>query len=104
MIAIARARPRGPSRALEGLAWVGLLAGLLACAVASSAAPSGLVHAAFGPQDFTAWATAICGAIGALTAALNGLAIALHRWGKAPRAGRRPRPTAPEPPDHEDDT
>lgn len=71
-------------RALEGAAWVGLFASLLAVALAAGM-PAGRLEYAMGPADLTAWVTAICSAVGALTAALNGLAIAIHRWGRAPR-------------------
>jgi hypothetical protein len=92
---------RAPATALERLAWAGLIAGLLLCASAASlglAPPppaAVLLVGAFGPADLTGWAQAICGAIGALTAALNGVAIVWHRWGKPPRKPRR-RAAAPD--------
>jgi hypothetical protein len=92
MIAIAAAS-RQSSRALEGLAWVGLTFGLLAIAVVVAGLPVRTVHAAaFGPQDLTAWASAICSAVGAATAALNAIAIAWHRWGRRPRRSRKKTP------------
>jgi hypothetical protein len=89
--------PTSPaSRALERLAWLGLLAGLTAAGAAAGAPRRPAVaYAAFGPQDLTAWVTAICGSIGALTAALNGLAIVVRRWGRPPRP-RKPRPKGPD--------
>lgn len=79
------------SRALEGLAWMGLLAGLLLVTSALSLPPpsSGRVALmAMTPDQLTAWTQAIVGAIGMITAALNGLAIAWHRWGKPARKSR----------------
>lgn len=84
------------SRALESMSWAGLIAGLLLIASASSLPARPVAYAAFGPSDLTAWTQAICTAIGLVTAAVNGLAIAIHRWGRPPRKGRRPPPPAPE--------
>lgn len=83
--------PRGrSSRALEGMSWVGLIAGLLLIASASClpAPRRPVAYAAISPAEFTAWVQAICTAVGLLTATANGLAIAIHRWGKP---ARRPR-------------
>lgn len=68
-------------RALEGLAWLGLVCGTVACASLVARGPRTVyIHAAgASPEQFTAWVQAICAAIGALTAAANGLAIAIHR-------------------------
>lgn len=95
MIAIAPHRPASrTARALEGLAWLGLCAGLMACAVTASgaAASPSPPYAAMTSQEFLGWAQAIAQAIGVLTAAANGLAIAWHRWGKPIRQPRRNRP------------
>ncbi len=78
------------SGGLERLAWLGLAAGLCAVwAAASGARPCVIGYAALSPQDFTAWVTAICSAIGAATAAANGVAIVIHRWGRKPRKPRK---------------
>lgn len=77
---------------LEALAWVGLVFGVLAMASAALG-PTGCLpgSACLTPQDFSAWVTAICSAVGAVTAAANGVAIVVHRWGRKPRKPRKPR-------------
>lgn len=73
---------------LELAAWAGLAASLLAVwAAGGPARPHGVY--ALSPEDFTAWVTAICSAIGAATAAANGVAIVVHRWGLKPRKPRK---------------
>ena len=82
--------PTAGTAGLEPAAWAGLAASLLAVWAgggAGLARPHGVY--AMTPQDFTAWVTAICSAIGAATAAANGVAIVVHRWGKRPRKPRR---------------
>ena len=94
------AAPRGrSSRALEGLSWAGLVAGLFLIASACSAPrwPVVCAASAFGPAEVTAWAQALAGAIGALAAALNGVAIVWHRRGKPPRRPRTHRGDAGKP-------
>lgn len=93
MIAITSRRP---VRALEGAAWLGLVCGLLACASLAAHQPPRIAFASpagLTPDQITAWVTAICGAISALTAAVNGVAIAIHRWGRRPP--KPPRKDAP---------
>ncbi len=85
---------------LEAMAWGGLAAGSAAVvgglhALEAQVAPHvvGLVGSPFTPQDFTAWVTAICSAIGAVTAAVNGAAIIAHRFGRAPSKSKpKPKP------------
>lgn len=88
--------PRGrSSRALEGMSWVGLIAGLLLLASALSLPRGPLRYAALSPKDVTDWTQAIVGAVGAIIAAANGVAVAWHRWGKpARRPAHRDAPPA----------
>lgn len=87
---------RGPSRALEGLAWLGLACALaFLWSVASRPISGPACYAAIGPQQLTDWVNAVCGAIGALAAALNGAAIVWNRWGRPARKPRRHRDTPP---------
>jgi hypothetical protein len=79
-------------------AWLGLASGSVAALLGAGAAvQSHGLYAAFGPQDLTAWVTAICSSIGAIAAAANGLAIVVHKLGKAPRTRKRkPRHDHPD--------
>ncbi len=91
-IVLTPASRRSPSPRLELLAWIGLLASLLAVFAAATGPDRCIVgYAAMSPQDFTAWVTAICSAVGLVAATANSVAIVIHRWGKRPQKQRKAR-------------
>jgi hypothetical protein len=97
-----RDRARG-SRPMEGLAWLGLLLGLVCLSSSAIAGPPAHRFAAAGlpaPAEITAYVTALCGAI---TMVANTAFILWHKLRdtpphrrKGPKRAKKP-PTRPDP-------
>jgi hypothetical protein len=85
------------------VSWLGLWAGVVATAggaeaLAAHVAAGPATVAALTPHDLQAWITAVASGIGAIAAALNGVAVVVHKFRRlqapAPPKRRRRKPAA----------
>lgn len=88
--------------ALLRMSWVGFWSGVLATLGGAAQAIAGAIHPApaaplyaLTPTELSAWITSIASGIGAIVAALNGVAVLVHKIRALPDPPRRRRRPAP---------